>query len=55
MLKLTSMALAETNIEVSDLERHVYFDSEEECQVSQGGDWGKRLATVYGVRVNDLG
>lgn len=55
MVELTSMALDNADVSAPHVGRHVYFDSEEECTASQGGDWVKRLARMYGVRGNNRG
>ncbi|EPA99182.1 hypothetical protein [Pseudomonas sp. G5(2012)] len=44
ILELTAIALHEANIDLEPSARIVRFDSEEECQLSHGGDWQKRLA-----------
>ncbi|POF43328.1 hypothetical protein B0D71_00470 [Pseudomonas laurylsulfativorans] len=41
---LTTLAFNEANIDLSASEHSVYFDSEEECQRTHGGNWQKRLA-----------
>lgn len=55
MVAMTSTALQKAGLTALNVERHTYFDSEEECAASQGGDWVKRLAKVHGVRGNKLG
>ncbi|KAA0942338.1 MULTISPECIES: hypothetical protein [unclassified Pseudomonas] len=50
MRELTAMALSEADVEVSQLERCVRFDSEEECQINHAGDWRRRLAQLCAVR-----
>jgi hypothetical protein len=42
--ELTATALHEAGIELKLTDHNVRFDSEQECQSSQGGDWQKRLA-----------
>ena len=44
MGELTAQALADAQVKVRNASAHVYFDSEEECQRSCGGNWPKRLA-----------
>ena len=44
MGELTAQALADAGVKVRNGSAHVYFDSEEECQRSCGGNWPKRLA-----------
>jgi hypothetical protein len=44
IFELTSIALNEANLDLSPSDHTVRFDSEEECQRTQGGDWQKRLA-----------
>ncbi|MVV49927.1 hypothetical protein EJA72_17025 [Pseudomonas sp. PB120] len=44
IFELTATALLEADIDVKACDRTVLFDSEEECQRAQGGDWQKRLA-----------
>ncbi len=41
---LTAIALDEAGIELKLTDRNVRFDSEQECENAQGGDWQKRLA-----------
>jgi hypothetical protein len=41
---LTAIALNEAGIELKLTDRNVRFDSEQECENAQGGDWQKRLA-----------
>lgn len=55
MVELTSMALANADVSTRNIDRHVYFDSEEECTSSQRGDWVKRLAKMHRVRGSKLG
>ena len=49
MVELTSMALDNADVTTRNVERNVYFDSEEECAASQGGDWVKRLAKTHRI------
>jgi hypothetical protein len=44
IFELTATALNEAGIELKLTDGNVRFDSEQECQSSQGGDWQKRLA-----------
>ena len=44
---LTAIALDEAGIELKLTDRNVRFDSEQECENAQGGDWQKRLAKGY--------
>ncbi len=47
IFELTAIALTEADIDLKLTDRNVRFDSEQECQSSQGGDWQKRLAKGY--------
>lgn len=44
VFELTAIALKEADIDLPLSDRHLGFDSEEECQRVHGGDWDKRLA-----------
>jgi hypothetical protein len=44
IFELTAVALSEADVDVIASERNVRFDSEEECQRMDAGDWQKRLA-----------
>jgi hypothetical protein len=44
MVELTAIALSEADVLVSPVSAHVQFDSEEQCQRANGGNWQKRLA-----------
>jgi hypothetical protein len=44
IFELTAIALDEAGIELKLTDRNVRFDSEQECENAQGGDWQKRLA-----------
>lgn len=44
MLELTTFALNEAEVLVSPVAAHVQFDSEEQCQRVNGGNWVQRLA-----------
>ncbi|MDR6714917.1 hypothetical protein J2W83_004554 [Pseudomonas hunanensis] len=43
MLDLTAQALDQAGIRLDHVAWHVRFDSEEACNRSHAGDWGKRL------------
>jgi len=55
MVELTSTAFDKAGVTAPNIERHVFFDSEQECTASQGGDWVKRLAKMHRVRGSKLG
>lgn len=44
MVALTATALDEAQVLVSPVAAHVQFDSEEQCQRVNGGNWQQRLA-----------
>ncbi|UZE09800.1 hypothetical protein [Pseudomonas sp. B21-053] len=44
MVELTTFALTEAEVLVSPVAAHVQFDSEEQCQRVNGGNWVQRLA-----------
>ncbi|MGL6244469.1 hypothetical protein [Pseudomonas sp.] len=44
MVELTAIALSEADVPLSPVSAHVLFDSEEQCQRANGGNWQKRLA-----------
>jgi len=44
IVELTTIALREADIDLALSARNLHLDSEEECQRSHAGDWGKRLA-----------
>lgn len=44
MVELTADALHEADVPVSPVSAHVQFDSEEECQRANGGNWQQRLS-----------
>lgn len=46
MLELTAMVLHEAGVELQSLAAHVRYDSEEQCQRINGGNWQKRLARL---------
>lgn len=43
MVELTAMALNDADVLVSPVAAHVQFDSEEQCQRANGGNWQQRL------------
>jgi len=47
IFELTAIALKDANINLTPSDRSVFFESEQECQRSHGGDWQKRLAKGY--------
>lgn len=44
MVELTAIALKDADVLVSPVSAHVHFDSEEQCQRANGGNWQQRLA-----------
>lgn len=44
IFELTAIALDEAGIELKLTDRNVRFDSEQECENAQSGDWQKHLA-----------
>lgn len=44
MVELTAQALEDADIVIGDVSKRVQFDSEEQCQRANGGDWQQRLA-----------
>jgi hypothetical protein len=50
MIELTTQALSEAQVLVSPVAAHVRFDSEEECQRANGGNWQLRLARHRSLR-----
>ncbi|UVJ42122.1 hypothetical protein NVV94_15790 [Pseudomonas sp. LS1212] len=44
MVELTAVALNEADVVVSPVSAHVHFDSEEQCQRANAGNWQQRLA-----------
>lgn len=44
MVELTALALTEADVLVSPVAAHVQFDSEEQCQRVNAGNWPQRLA-----------
>ncbi|MGC5700793.1 hypothetical protein J4P02_11405 [Pseudomonas sp. NFXW11] len=43
LIELTAQALAEADVQLERVAAHVFFDSEEQCQRINGGDWAQRL------------
>jgi len=43
MQRLSQDALITAGVELTDIEQHVSFDTEQACQRSHGGDWTARL------------
>lgn len=50
MIELTEAALREAQIELGSVSAHVQFDSEEQCQRANGGNWQQRLARKRSTR-----
>jgi hypothetical protein len=50
MVELTAMALREANVLVSPVAACVRFDSEEQCQRDNAGNWQQRLARKRSTR-----
>ena len=44
MVELTAKALAKADVKVRNAATHVYYDSEEECQRTDSGNWPQRIA-----------
>ena len=44
MVELTAIALSEADVLLSPVSAHVQFDSEEQCQRANAGNWQQRLA-----------
>jgi hypothetical protein len=44
MIELTALALEAAEVAIANVSAHVQFDSEEQCQRANGGDWQQRLA-----------
>jgi hypothetical protein len=44
IFELTAIAVNEADIDLNLSDRHVHFDSEEECARAHAGNWQKRLA-----------
>jgi hypothetical protein len=47
MCELTAAALNDVGIGLQAVDRCVRLDSEEECDLQDGGDWRRRLARIY--------
>lgn len=54
MLELTAIALNEADVLVSPVSAHVQFDSEEECQRANGGNWQQRLSRPLTSKTSSL-
>lgn len=50
MVELTAVALGEADVLVSPVSAHVHFDSEEQCQRANAGNWQQRLAHKRSTR-----
>jgi len=50
MVELTAVALGEADVSVSPVAAHVQFDSEEQCQRANAGNWQQRLARKRSTR-----
>jgi GTP1/Obg family GTP-binding protein len=50
MVVLTASALRDADVFVSPVSAHVYFDSEEQCQRANAGNWQQRLARKRSTR-----
>ncbi|KPH01953.1 hypothetical protein AEQ67_03340 [Pseudomonas sp. RIT-PI-q] len=50
MVELTAIALSEADVLVSPVSAHVQFDSEEQCQRANAGNWQQRLARKRSTR-----
>lgn len=50
MLELTTLALSEANVHVNQVSANVHFDTEEQCQRSNAGDWRQRLTRTRSTR-----
>jgi len=44
MVELTAVALEAADVVLDNVTAHVQFDSEEQCQRANGGNWQQRLA-----------
>ena len=49
-VELTAVALSEADVRVSPVAAHVQFDSEEQCQRANAGNWQQRLAPKRSTR-----
>ncbi|MFW0753962.1 hypothetical protein ACN1C3_04295 [Pseudomonas sp. H11T01] len=50
MVELTAVALRDANVLVSPVSAHVHFDTEEQCQRANAGNWQQRLARKRSTR-----
>jgi hypothetical protein len=50
MVELTAMALSDADVIVNPVSAHVQFDSEEQCQLANDGNWQQRLARKRSMR-----
>ncbi|MBV6824596.1 hypothetical protein [Pseudomonas sp. PD9R] len=50
MIELTSAALYEADVQLRPIAAHVQFDSEEQCQRANAGNWQQRLARRHSTR-----
>jgi hypothetical protein len=50
MIELTAVALREADVLVSPVSAHVHFDTEEQCQRANAGNWQQRLARQRSTR-----
>ena len=50
MVELTAIALDEADVLLSPVAAHVQFDSEEQCQRANAGNWPQRLARKRSTR-----
>lgn len=50
MLELTTLALSEADVHVSQVSANVHFDTEELCHRSNAGDWQQRLTRTRSTR-----
>lgn len=50
MVELTAVALREADVLLSPVSAHVHFDTEEQCQRANAGNWQQRLARKRSTR-----
>jgi hypothetical protein len=50
MVELTAVALREADVLVSPVSAHVHFDTEEQCQRANAGNWQQLLARKRSTR-----
>lgn len=50
MVELTAVALRDADVLVSPVSAHVHFDTEEQCQRANTGNWQQRLARKRSTR-----